>query len=148
MAARRYPMGLESMHEELEAEAERRKAERATCEGGSCGRGGYILSGDPREFDRQRQIIDAARNGDFAPSIEDAQEKYRQDTSADAPNYAPREYWPSTVRSVRPSIRQGSASDLMQPTYWSRSLTAIFVSSQLSNSLPPWLAHPHRLSPA
>jgi hypothetical protein len=96
VAARRYPMGLETMHEEAEAEAERRKGERATCEAGGGGGGGYILSGDPRDFDRQRQIIDAARNGDFATSIEDAHEKYRQDTSPDTPNYAPREYWPST----------------------------------------------------
>jgi hypothetical protein len=100
VAARRYPNGLETMHEEVEAETKRREAESAICKDGTCG--GYFLSGDPADFDRQRGIIDAARDGDFAPSIEDALEKYRQDTSPDAPNYAPKEYWPSTgaFRSV------------------------------------------------
>ena len=100
LAARRYPKGLETMNEEMEAEAERRKADGAVCQGGTCG--GYILTGDSGDFDRQRRIIDAARGGDFAPSIEDALEKYQQDTSPDAPNYAPKEFWPSTgaFRSV------------------------------------------------
>jgi hypothetical protein len=88
--ARRYPKGLETLHEEAEAEAERRKADGATCGGG------YILAGDPRDFNRQRRLIDATRNGDFEPSIEDALEKYREDTSPDTRNYAPKEYWPST----------------------------------------------------
>jgi hypothetical protein len=93
VAARRYPNGLETFHEESEAAAKRLQAEGATCQGRG---GGYFLSGDPADFPRQRRIIDAARSGDFAPSIEDALEKYKQDTSPDAPNYAPREYWPST----------------------------------------------------
>jgi hypothetical protein len=96
IAIRRYPNGMETMHEEMEAEAERRKAEAAACECGTGGCGSYILTGDPADFDRQRQVIDAARNGDFGPSIEEALEKYRQDTSPNAPNYAPKEYWPST----------------------------------------------------
>jgi hypothetical protein len=96
IAVRRYPNGLETMNEESKVEAERRKAEQVACEGGTCQGGGYILTGDPRDFDRQRQIIDAVRNGDFAPAIEDALEKYQEDTSPDAPNYAPKEYWPST----------------------------------------------------
>jgi hypothetical protein len=41
-------------------------------------------------------LIDAAHSGDFEPWIEDAIEKYRQDTSSDTRNYAPKEYWPST----------------------------------------------------
>jgi hypothetical protein len=41
-------------------------------------------------------LIDAVRSGDFAPSIEDALEKYREDTSPATRNYAPKEYWPST----------------------------------------------------
>ena len=69
-------------------------------QGGTCG--GYIPMGDSGDFDRQRRIIDAARGGDFEPSIEDALEKYQQDTSPDAPNYALKEFWPSTgaFRSV------------------------------------------------
>jgi hypothetical protein len=88
--ARRYPNGLETMNEEAETEAKCRKADGATCGGG------YILAGDPRDFDRQRRLIDATRSGDFERSIEDAIEKYREDTSAATRNYAPKEYWPST----------------------------------------------------
>ena len=90
MAARRYPNGLETIHEELQAEIERRKAEGATCEGG------YILMGDPADFDRQRKLIDASRKGDFGTLIADAIEQYREDTSPENPNNAPKEYWPST----------------------------------------------------
>ena len=85
---RRYPNGMETIYEE--AEAERRKADGATCGGG------YILAGDPRDFDRQRRLIDASRNGDFAPSLEDAIQNYREDTSPATRNHAPKEYWPST----------------------------------------------------
>jgi hypothetical protein len=80
------------MNEEAKAEAERRKAEGATCDG----RGGYILAGDPSDFDRQRRLIDATRTGDFGLSIADALEKYREDTSPATHNYAPKEFWPST----------------------------------------------------
>ena len=90
-AVRRYPNGLQTMQEEADAVAARRKAEGATCEGG------YIIgSTGPGDFDRQRRLMSASRNGDFGPSIEDAIEKYREDTSPEAPNYAPKEYWPST----------------------------------------------------
>ena len=42
------------------------------------------------------------RRGDFAPSVEDALAIYREDTSPDTRNYAPKENWPSTgvFRSV------------------------------------------------
>jgi hypothetical protein len=93
-AVRRYPNGLETMHEEAEAETKRLEAEGATCEDGTCG--GYFLSGDPADFDRQRGIIDAARGGNFAPAIEDALDKHREDTSPESRNYAPKEFWPST----------------------------------------------------
>jgi hypothetical protein len=89
--ARRYPNGLETMNEEAETEAKRRQADGATCGGG------YILAGDPRDFDRQRRLIDATRSGNFDRSIEDAIEKYREDESAATRNYAPKEYWPSTA---------------------------------------------------
>jgi hypothetical protein len=91
VAARRYPNGLATMNEEAEAEANRRKDRGATCEGG-----GYVLVGDPGDFDRQRRLIDAVRSGGFTRSIEDALERYREDTSPDTRNYAPKEYWPST----------------------------------------------------
>ena len=89
-AARRYPDGLQTLHEEAEAEAARRKAEGATCGGG------FIFAGDPKDLPRQRRLMDATRNGDFGPSIEDAIEKYREDISPETRNYAPKEYWPST----------------------------------------------------
>jgi hypothetical protein len=91
VAARRYPNGWETMNEEMEAEVKRRQASGATCEGG-----GYILAGNPEDFDRQRRLIDAMRSGEFAQSIEDALEKYREDMSPDTRNYAPKEHWPST----------------------------------------------------
>jgi hypothetical protein len=90
-AARRYPNGLETMNEEIEADVKRRQASGTTCESG-----GYILGGDPADFPRQRRLIDAMRSGEFAQAIEDALEKYREDTSPDTRNYAPKEYWPST----------------------------------------------------
>lgn len=97
-AARRYPNGLETMHEEVEAETERRKAEGVTCEGGTCEAFGF--AGDPkdydREFERHRRLTEAARNGDFKTFIDDALEKYEEDTSPATRNYASKEYWPST----------------------------------------------------
>jgi hypothetical protein len=92
-AVRRYPNGLETIYEESEAATKRLLAEGVTCQTGG---GGYFLSGDPADFARQRRIIDAARSGDFALSIEDALDKFKEDTSLDAPNYAPKEFWPST----------------------------------------------------
>lgn len=96
-AVRRYPNGIETMNEEVEAETKRREAERATCKDGTCGTGGgYFLAGDPKDFDRQRRLIDAVRNGEFETVIEDALEKYGEDTTPESRNYAPKEYWPST----------------------------------------------------
>jgi hypothetical protein len=89
IAARRYPNGLETMNQELEAEVKRRKA-------GASREGGYILMGDPADFDRQRKLIDATRRGEFETLIVDAIEQYREDTSPETRNYAPKEYWPST----------------------------------------------------
>jgi len=91
VAARRYPNGLETMREEVEAETKRRIAEGASCTGGGC-----VLAGDPRDFGRQRRLIDAVHSGDFAHSMEDAIGKYQVDTSPATHNYAPKEYWPST----------------------------------------------------
>lgn len=92
VAARRFPDGLETMREEAAAEHQRRKASGAICEGG------YVFAGDPKDFDRQRSLIESTRRGEYGPSMEDALEKYRQDTSSDSPNYAPKESWPSTGR--------------------------------------------------
>ncbi|HEV2577273.1 MAG TPA: hypothetical protein VGU25_08680 [Acidobacteriaceae bacterium] len=90
LAARRYPNGLETFHQEMEAETERRKAAGATCGGG------FIFAGDPADFDRQRRLFEATHSGDFEPSIQDALEKYQQDTAPETRNHAPKAYWPST----------------------------------------------------
>lgn len=92
-AAQRYPNGLETLHEEAQAEVERLKAE-GTALGGH--RAGCVLTGAPKDFDRQIRLIDATRSGNFEPSLKDAIEKYQEDTSPAARNYAPKEYWPST----------------------------------------------------
>jgi hypothetical protein len=93
-AVRRYPSGLETINAEAHAEAERRRAQAASAGGGHGG--GYLATGDARDRDAQRRLIDATRSGDFAPSLEDAIEKYREDTEPATRNYAPKEYWPST----------------------------------------------------
>jgi hypothetical protein len=90
VGARRFPDGVQTIQDEAAAEAERRKDAGAACEGG------YILAGNPADFDRQRALIDATRHGDFEPSIDYALDKYREDTSPEDRNYAPKEFWPST----------------------------------------------------
>jgi hypothetical protein len=97
-ATRRYPNGLETMHEEVEAETERRKAEGVTCGGGSGEAWGFVgdLKDYDREHERHRRLAEAARNGDFQTLIDDALETYKEDTSPTTRNYASKEYWPST----------------------------------------------------
>jgi len=141
-AARRYPNGLQTMQEEAEAEAARRKAEGATCDGG------FIFAGNPKDLPRQRRLMDATRNGDFGPSIEDAIEKYREDTSPETPTMRRKNTGPLQAHSARCSIKPASASALMQPSFSTRSRTMIFACSHRSNLPPPWLAFPHRPSAA
>lgn len=108
VAASRFSYGVETMHEEAYAEAVRRKMTDATCEPG------YILMGDPDEFDEQRRLIEATRRGEFGPAVDDALKKYRQDSSSASFNYAPKEFWPSTgqfrVVFHRAGKRIGSAA--------------------------------------
>jgi hypothetical protein len=97
-AARRYPNGIESIHQETEerreAEERRRKASGESAFGKSCG--GFIMAGNPRDFGYQMSLMQASKDGNFAPAIEAALERYREDTAPDGPNYAPKEFWPST----------------------------------------------------
>ena len=44
VAARRYPNGIETIHEELEERSKQRQASGETCGGG------FIMAGDPRDF--------------------------------------------------------------------------------------------------
>jgi hypothetical protein len=91
-AAERFPEGLQTMREEAEAEQKRRAAEGQTCGGG------YILSGSgARGLDEQRALLQATRDGNFAPCIEFALEHYREDTDPAKPNFAAKEFWYSTV---------------------------------------------------
>ena len=138
VAARRYPLGLETMHAEVEAETKRRQASGPACEGG------YILGGDPGDFDRQRRLIDAMRSGEFAPALQDALEKYREDTLPDTRNYAPKNTGHRRAFSARFSTRPVSAWGLMLRTCWSRSRTPTFASSPPSNSPRPWRAFRRR----
>ncbi len=50
------------------------------------------MAGIPRDFDRQRKLMDATRSGDSEPSLKDAMEKYREDASPETRNYAPKQY--------------------------------------------------------
>lgn len=91
-AARRYPNGTETMHRELELQAdERRKGMAASGENG----GGFIMTGDPRNFARQMELHRSSLQGDFGPSIDHAVELYREDTDPNSPNQAPKALWPS-----------------------------------------------------
>jgi len=82
-AAQRYPNGTETMHRELELQAEERRKEMAAS-GETCG-GGFIMAGDPRDFARQRALQRSSQQGDFGPSIDHALELYREDTDPDSP---------------------------------------------------------------
>jgi hypothetical protein len=84
-AVRRFPAGMETIHAEAE---ERRK----NASGEACG-GGFILAGNPRDFPYQKRLMQAAKDGDFEPAIQHALEHYVEDTAAENPNTAPKEFW-------------------------------------------------------
>jgi hypothetical protein len=88
-AARRFPYGMETIHQEAE---ERRKSE-----GERCG-GGFIMCGDPADFPYMRALMEGSRNGDFEQAIEHAVQKYREDAGPEDRNQAPLEFWPSAGR--------------------------------------------------
>jgi hypothetical protein len=90
VAARRYPNGIETIHEELEERRKQRQASGATCGGG------FIGSGDPRDRAYQMALRQSSLGGDFGPPIDHALERYVEDTASDSPNQAPRTFWPST----------------------------------------------------
>jgi hypothetical protein len=93
-AAQRYPNGTETMHRELELQADERRKEMAAC-GENCG-GGFIMAGDPRDFARQMALRRSSQQGDFGPSIDHALELYREDADPNSPNQALKAFWPST----------------------------------------------------
>jgi hypothetical protein len=146
-AARRYPNGLETMNEEVEAETERRRTEGVTltCEGGTGEVWGFL--GHPEDYDRElerhRRLTEAARDGDFQIFIEDALEKYQSDTSPTTRNYAPKEYWPSTgafrTALYKAGLRVGSQAAMLLeqiPDNDLRLFATIELAAALA-SLPP-----------
>jgi hypothetical protein len=88
-AARRFPNGMESLREEAEA---REKAQGESCSGT------YVMAGNPRDFAYLKALMQAAQADDFAPLMEHALERYREDTALENYNQAPQEFWPSTHR--------------------------------------------------
>jgi hypothetical protein len=92
-AAQRYPNGTETMHRELELQADERRKEMAAS-GENCD-GGFIMAGDPRDFALQMALRRSSQQGDFGPSIDHALELYREDTDPDSPNQNPKAFWPS-----------------------------------------------------
>jgi hypothetical protein len=90
-AVRRFPAGMETIH--TEAEERRKKASGEAC-------GGFILAGNPKDFPYQKSLMQAAKDGDFEPVIQHALGHYREDTAAENPNIAPKEFW-SSANSFR-----------------------------------------------
>lgn len=109
-AARRFPNGIETIHEESE---ERRKQMAA---GASCS-GGFIMTGNSRDFAYQMALRESSNDGDFGPSFEHALERYREDTAPDSPNQVHKTFWPSTCafRTIlyRAGKRNGPEADIL-----------------------------------
>jgi hypothetical protein len=93
-AAQRYPNGIESMHGELERQAEERRKLMAAS-GETC-TGGFIMTGNSRDFSGQMALHRSSQAGDFGPAIDHALELYREDTSPESPNQVLKAFWPST----------------------------------------------------
>jgi hypothetical protein len=92
-AAQRYPNGTETMHREMELQADEHRKQMAAS--GENGGGIFMMAGDPRDFDRLKALHRSSRQGDFGPSIEHALELYREDTDPNSPNQALKAFWPS-----------------------------------------------------
>jgi hypothetical protein len=86
-AVRRYPNGVETVRQEAEAKARSMR----TPAGGS-----YYFLGAPRDLPYVERLMQASRDGGFAPPLEDALERYREDSAPEHPNRSARECWPST----------------------------------------------------
>jgi hypothetical protein len=88
-AVRRFPDGLDTIHQE--AEERRKNASGQTSSGG-----GFSMAGDPKDFPYLQSLMQAANDGNFASPIEHALERYREDMAPENPNVAPKEFWAST----------------------------------------------------
>jgi hypothetical protein len=145
-AVRRYPAGMETFHAEAE---ERRK----NASGEACG-GGFIMAGNPKDFPYQKRLMQAAKDGDFEPAIQDALDHYREDTAPENPNTAPKEFWQSanTFRTIlyrAGKLLGGDATMYLDriPDPDLRLLAQIELAAALAG-LPefsgPWRFHPSR----
>jgi hypothetical protein len=85
-AARRYPDGVESVRQET--------VEHWKAVGGMPS--GISIPENPRHLKYQKLLTQASKDGNFAPVIELALERYREATAPDSPNHALKEFWPST----------------------------------------------------
>jgi hypothetical protein len=68
-AARRYPNGHETIHQEFE---ERRK--QLVASGATCG-GGFVMAGDRRDLAYKKALRQSSQGGDFGPPIDHALER-------------------------------------------------------------------------
>jgi hypothetical protein len=93
VAARRYPNGWDSIREELEAE----RAKQPVSAGAAC-HGGIVGAGAGRDLNYHMALVDAFKTKNFTAALKYAQDEYREDTSPDRPNYAPKYRWPSSWR--------------------------------------------------
>lgn len=92
-AARRFPNGMESAREEMEARAKEGQQQQAPGGGG----GGFGMAGDPRDFPYLKSLIEAERGtADFEGPFGYALERYQQDALGVSRNRAPKEFWSST----------------------------------------------------
>ena len=125
----------------MESVLEEAKARAASCSTGGAGRG-YVMAGSPEDFPYMHSLLDAEEDGNFDLPFHHALTRYEEDASPSSPNFAPKEFWPSTsaFRGVlyRAAKRQGRAAggylDRI-PDLGVRLLTAIEMEAGL-NGLP------------
>jgi hypothetical protein len=102
-AVQRYPNGTETMHRELELQADERRKQMAASGENSGETFMIMMAGDPRNVDRLKALHRPSQQGDFGPSIDHALELYREDTDPNSPNQALKAFWPS-ARSFRATL--------------------------------------------
>jgi hypothetical protein len=145
VAVRRFPAGMETIH----AEAEERRKNIAPGERG----GGFIMVGNAKDFPYQKSLMQAAKDGDFEPAIQYALGHYGEDTAAENPNTAPKEFWYSANSFRAILYRAGKLLGADATTYLDgipdRDLR-LFAQIELAAALAglPELSGPRRFHPS
>lgn len=85
-AARRFPHGMETIHDERQLRVP------------GAASGGFGMGWSERDFADMEALMQDSGDGDLGAAMELALEEYREDTAPESPNQAPREFWPSTYR--------------------------------------------------